>query len=50
MNHQSSKELEMQLLIIKVIMSSNAAFLEYGFEIQNKKQLDFICPGLDFVS
>ena len=31
-------------------MSSMTAFPEQGFEIQNKKQLDFICPGLDFVS
>ena len=23
---------------------------EQGFEILNKIQLDFICPGLDFVS
>ena len=26
------------------------AFPEQGFEIQNKKQLDFICPGLDYMN
>ena len=26
------------------------AFPEQSFEMQNKKQFDFICPGLDFVS
>ena len=25
------------------------AFPEKGFEVQDKKPLDFICPGLDFV-
>ena len=40
----------MQLLIMKVIMSSNGYFSRIGLWNTEKKQLDFICPGLDFVS
>ena len=46
---QRPKELfKKQSLIIKVIISSDC-FSRIGFEILNKKQLDLICPRLDFV-
>ena len=38
-----------QLLIIKVIISSDC-FSRIGLEILSRKELDFICPRLDFVS
>ena len=38
-----------QLLIMKVIISSHC-FSRMGFEILSKKQLEFICPRLDFVT
>ena len=45
-----TKEFEMQLLIIKVIMSSNDHLNRIGPLKYKKKKLDFICNGLDSVS
>ena len=49
----SSGIVKVGIVFIKKCLRSNhcvTAFPKHAVEILNKKQLDFICPGLEFVS